>query len=192
MLLLSVSDLGYVWMSLKSPGYFFSNALGTIGLLLFFVVYKSASNLLLRIIILSLIIGIGYPLFGFYALFTGLAIVLYELFSFWSDKDVMRLVIIGVGLTVIAFVPQVYYNFVYSYMQQFYIYTAVLPRFFFNSAEFVLWLPFILLFLSFLLSLLFLFRNRIVAPKQAKTAVVLSAIIYVSALIFYLCDVLSK
>jgi hypothetical protein len=184
MLLLSVSDLGYVWMSLKSPGYFFSNALGTIGFLLFFVVYKNARNLLLRLIIFSLIIVIGYPLFGFYALFAGLVIILYELFSFWKDKEAMRFLIVGVGLTAIAFVPQVYYYFVYSYMQQFYVYTAVLPRFFFNSEEFVLWIPFILLFLSFLLGLLFLFRNRVVDPKQAKTAIVLSSIIYVCALIF--------
>ncbi|WP_068701554.1 DUF6057 family protein [Paludibacter jiangxiensis] len=184
MLLLSVSDLGYVWMSLKSPGYFFSNALGTVSFLLLFIAYKRTLHLLLRLASLVFIVAIGYPLFGFYALFTGLIIVLYELFPFWRDKDAMRFVIVGVGLSAIVLIPQAYYYFAYSYMQQFYVYTAVLPRFFFNSAEFVLWIPFILLFLSFLLALLFLFRHSEVSPKPAKTAVVLSSIIYVCALIF--------
>lgn len=37
LLLLSVTQLGYVWLTLKSPGYLFSNSLGVLVVLLVFL-----------------------------------------------------------------------------------------------------------------------------------------------------------
>lgn len=168
MLLLSVSDLGYVWMSLKSPGYFFSNILGVISFLSCFMVYKKLNHLILRILFLLFILIAGYPLLGFYALFSGGIVIIYELLSFVKDKEVKRFSVIAIGILAIVLVPQVYYYFAYSDMQYFYIYLAALPRFFFNSKEFVLWIPFIVLFLSFILFTIFLFHSKKKQPNNIK------------------------
>jgi len=185
MLLLSITQLGYILLTFKSPGYFFSNSLGIVAFLLLFIAYRSISNLILRIVVLILILVGTYPLFGFYALFTGLVCMLYEFGLYLKDRKLSRIAPITIGLVLIASVPQLYYYFVYYDMQFFQMYIAGLPRFEFNSNEFTLWLTFV--FISFLLFCGFLFpkQDKVKIHKRtalASTTAFISAVIFVYAM----------
>jgi hypothetical protein len=162
MLLLSITQLGYVWMLLKSPGYFFSNALGIAAFLLMFIVYRNTSNVALRTAVLMLVIIAGYPLFGFYALYTGFLCVFYELIQLIRNKQVLRMIPVVAGFVLIVVVPLYFYYYVYHYTQFIDIYTAGLPRFEYNLRELVLWIPFLVILSAFVLFVAFLF------PKADK------------------------
>jgi len=184
MLLLSITQLGYIWPILKSPGYFFSNSLGIVAFLLLFITYRRISNLYLRIVVLILILVGGYPLFGFYALFTGLICVLYEFILYLKDRKLNRIIPVITGLVLIFSVPQLYYYFVYYNLPFFRIYIAGLPRFDFSLKELSLWLPFIVLFVSFLLFFFFFFSKQDkvkihIKPFLASSAAFISAIIFI-------------
>jgi len=182
MLLLSITQLGYIWLILKSPGYLFSNSLGVAVFLLLFITYRSLSNLTLRIVVLLLILVGGYPLFGFYALLTGLICLLYEFILYLKDRNSSRTIPVITGLALIVSVPQLCYYFVYYNMQFIDIYLAGLPHFEFNSNEIPLWLPFIVLLVSFFWFSSFLLPKQDKITKHTKTTFA-STIAFISAII---------
>lgn len=186
MLLLSVTQLGYIWLTLKSPGYFFSNSLGVITFLSFFILYRSFSNLILRIGTLIITLTIGYSLFGFYALFAGLICLLYEFISYLKDRKHSRLIPVSIGLALIILVPQICYYYIYYEMQFIDIYIAGLPHFEFNLTELVLWIPFLILFASFLMFLYFLFSKPDDGAVRKRPFIVSSSV-FVSAIVFISC-----
>lgn len=184
MLLLSITQLGYIWLILKSPGYLFSNSIGVAVFLLLFIAYRSLSNLNLRIAALLLILVGGYPLFGFYALFTGLICILYEFILYTEDRKLSRIIPIATALGLILSVPQLYFYFVYWDMQLVDIYIAGLPHFEFNSNELPLWFPFMVLFVLFCY-LLFPKQDKVKSQNKtifASSVAFLSAIVFVSVM----------
>ncbi|HEX2936335.1 MAG TPA: DUF6057 family protein [Bacteroidales bacterium] len=168
-LLLSVTQLGYVWLTLKSPGYFFSNTLGIIVCLLVFRGYRLLAVLGWRIVIAVFFSLVGYPLFGFYALLAIALFAIYELLLFFANRNYLHFLPVVSGTALVIVVPQIYYNYVYSYMQYVQIYTAGLPRFNFDSKEFILWIPFILLFVTLFLFLGFAVRKKDKSLKNQKS-----------------------
>ncbi|MFT3738178.1 MAG: DUF6057 family protein [Breznakibacter sp.] len=148
MLLLSVTQLGYVWATLKSPGYFFSNTLGVIAALLGLAIYRQLASRPFRAAALCAVVAAGYPLFGFYALFSGFLCLGVELAAYAADKHARRFVPVAVAALLIGLVPQLFYRHVYSHLQHVLLYVSGLPRFEFTVKELVLWLPFIVLFAS--------------------------------------------
>ena len=185
MLLLSITQLGYLWPILKTPGYFFSNSLGIVAFLLLFITYRRITNLILRIIVLILISAGSYPMFGIYALFTGLICLLYEFVLYFKDRKLIRMIPVTTGLVLIFSVPQLYYYFVYHNMRFLYIYMAGLPRFEYSLQELSLWLPFIVLSISFLIFFYLLFSNQDKVKIHKKTFVASSAaFIFAMILVF--------
>jgi hypothetical protein len=182
MLLLSITQLGYILLIFKSSGYFFSNSLGIVAFLLLFIAYRNHSNLILRIALLITILAVGYPLFGFYALFTGLFCLLYDFVLYVKDHKHSRLLPVIIGLALVASVPQFYYYFVYYHTQLCKIYLVGLPDFEYNLTELVLWLPFIVLFVSFPLFSYFLFSKHD-DVKVRKSAFFASSAAFFSAVI---------
>jgi hypothetical protein len=166
LLLLSVTEVGYVLFSLKSPGYLFSNSLGVLITLSCFWAYRKIKKEWIRTVALFLFIVLTYPLFGFYTLFTALLCI-----GGGTLRRTKGVVFIFFYCLLLIFIPYLYYTYVYSQMQQCNIYLAGLPKFYFTQAELSLWMPFILLFL-FLLSLLtFLFKKQTnIEPTNRKPA----------------------
>ncbi len=179
MLLLSITQLGYVWITLKSPGYLFSNVLGVIAFLVCFTGYRKICHWGFRSIAMFAIVTAGYPLFGFYALFTGLICLLYELTLFFRDWDTLHFVPVAVAIVMIGLSPQLYFYLVHHDMQRYYLYTAALPRFLYSRKELILWLPFIVLFFSFVLFLLLRQESR----GNGKTGKVVSLVIFIAAVV---------
>ncbi len=179
-LLLAFSELGYVIFTLKSPGYVYSNMLGVIVILCFLYAYRSISSWLTRGVLITLFVLAGYPLFGFYALFSAFLCVAFELFSFFRDKNKNILINIALTFLFIGLVPYIYYGYYYTQMRFEYIYIAALPAFYFTRAELVLWLPFIALFFSLLFYCVFLFRQP--ANKKISKSSILVFCIYLLGL----------
>lgn len=185
MLLLSVTQLGYVWLTLKSPGYFFSNTLGVIVCLFVFKVYRLITGMGWRIALIVFFIIVGYPLFGFYALLAASLFVIYELRLFFADRSYQHFLPIFTGAVLVIAVPQVYYNHVYSYMQYIHIYIAGLPRFAFDLKEIIFWVPFIVLFATFFLFPAFAVRKKDTQPKIHKSYVPLLVLVSSMVVVYF-------
>lgn len=151
LLLLSVIQLGYVWLTLKSPGYFFSNTLGIIFSLTALIGYRRLSAVSWRLVYMAGLMAAGYPLFGFYALLAVALLLGYELRLFFTDRCLQHFVPLIAGVVLALALPRLYYELVYSAMQGHHIYIAGLPRFAFSLKELPLWAPFLLLFATLFL-----------------------------------------
>lgn len=106
MLLLSVTQVGYVLITLKSTGYLFSNIIGVVIVLSGCVFYKKLKKEWAKLGIMMAFMILGYPLFGFYGLFTVFLCLLREGLSLFSDKRnrVFSIVTIVVGILLIVFI----------------------------------------------------------------------------------------
>lgn len=179
MLLTAVLNVGYTWITLKSPGHFFVPALGCIFFLSCLMAYKRIHFFPLRVLSVFLIAA-TYPLFGFYALFaTGLCL-LYE----WRIKhsELKYLAIFIIGLASIILIPKLYYFTINSTEQEISrLYVAGLPTFFIRRAELMLWMPFLLLLGYYVLLTLFPLTER---TKHLSKWLVISISIYAMAMIF--------
>jgi hypothetical protein len=183
LLLLSVTEVGYVLFSLKSQGYLFSNSLGVMVILFCFWAYRNIKNRWIQMIFPALFIVLTYPLFGFYTLFAVFLCILYSIVSFVTDKDRFRFFSVITGVVCMGIIPCLYYNYVYSRMSLYNIYTAGLPKFYFTGAELPLWTPFIILFLFLMIFLIFVFRKQENRPKS-KWSPVISFGIFILSLFF--------
>lgn len=105
LLLLSVTQLGYVWLTLKSPGYLFSNTLGVLFVLLVFMGYRQLKTLSWRLVSMVFLTLMAYPLFGFYALLAMALLVSYELRLFFADRKSLHLVLIFTGVSFALVLP---------------------------------------------------------------------------------------
>ncbi|MDD4637702.1 MAG: DUF6057 family protein [Bacteroidales bacterium] len=164
MLLLSLTEVGYLIYILKSPGYFYSNLLGVIVTLCSFWGYRIIHSWKCRTLFIALFIFATYLLFGFYTLFATLLCVVYEITSYFSDKNSRHFYPLMTAILFAIFIPYFYYVFLSTRMLFTYIYIAGLPKFYFNDSELTLWIPFVLLFLCIILFTFFLFKR----PKTNK------------------------
>jgi hypothetical protein len=163
LLLLSVTELGYVLFSLKSPGYLFSNSLGILVVLAALWGYRKIKNNRIQTGALFLFLVSTYPLFGFYTLFTALLAVITGLTQPLNPlKGTWRMhTLKALGICfLIVLVPYLYWAYIYNQMPESLIYIAGLPKFYFTRTELRLWLPFILLFLSLFIFLIFLRKKQ--------------------------------
>lgn len=180
MLLLSFTELGYVIYTLKSPGYIYSNLIGIIVALSFFWGYRSLKPAIIRTLSIAVFIMLGYPLFGFYALFSAFLCILYEIISFIRDKNINRFFTVITAIFFVCVIPYLYYVYIYSQMLFDMIYIAGLPAFDFTKVECTLWLPFILIFSCLLAFLTFLFKQP--GKKFFDSYFVVATLIYMLSL----------
>lgn len=178
MLLLSVLELGYVWISLKSPGYFFSNTLGVILFLCGLYTYRSVKRTRTIIVLLFFYAVVGYSLFGFYALLLIVFCVLNDVIWLLKRKvfAFKYFLPIIIGVLLLFFIPRVYFYKVYNNLQLFFVYTSGLPRFLYNKKEIILWIPFVVLFFLF-----FFFSFISVKEKKSKLVFLFSFVLLLSA-----------
>ena len=147
----SVTETGYLLLTLKSPGYMFSNTLGIILCLLicwgFITVLKKQRYIHYFI---PVIIIFTYPFLGFYSFFA-------VFMCFMTNLFLLRLSIktsiaqFSVYLLTGLLVPWFFSRFIYTEMPWYETFIAGLPKFHFNLLELPLWITFIILFVSLLL-----------------------------------------
>lgn len=155
LLLLALTQLGYIIFTFKSKGYIYSNVFGIIIVLGAFWIYRNISRSNIRLIFSLLFIIIFFPLTGFYSELAVLLFLLFELVIFIKDNKKDRLLIVIFSLIFIFAIPFFYYRFFYIKTNFPNIYLAALPVFDIH-ADLILWLPFFALFL-FLICGVFIF-----------------------------------
>lgn len=176
MFLLLAADvqLGYWIYYIKYPGYWYVATLGTIVGLLAIWGFNKASYKFHAVIILAWSV-IGYPLFGFFALFSSICMAVIALSQALRNGNRMRVIFDGVTLLLIALVlayevPVFCYNFVYDSTAIDFMHLAGLPAYHwdvrathFLKSIYPYWIPFVLLFLfQLVLSVCY---NRL-SPKE--------------------------
>jgi len=132
MAILNYTQLGYMIYVLKAPAPVFSLPIGLIMSVLLVWAKKANSKSWWKWTHLVLLTVVGYPLFGFYALFA----LLLCLIDNWKDWA-FNLIAIILGITV----PLLYFNFVYTSMQGSQIYLYPLPDYYWQGEEWKLWIP---------------------------------------------------
>ena len=68
-LLFSIVNIGHILYTVKLPGYIYVSVLGVLLVLGVLYLYQRLQTFFARLLFLLLFVVIGYPLFGFYALF---------------------------------------------------------------------------------------------------------------------------
>jgi hypothetical protein len=156
-IVLFVTQWDYTIYMMKSQGLLFSQLTGlliTVGIV---GLYQLCTSRWMRILFIILSIGIGYPLFGFYALWSVLLIGIYD---YLKNKS---LILLAIGIIGVLAFPLLYFYRIYDQINPSYIYWAGLPYLDFLGDN-KMWYPLILAFIS-LLFLLFL--SHFTADKSA-------------------------
>lgn len=143
-MLVSIVQLDEAWLTLKTPGYIFSNTLGFLFTAAAVVLYRLASTRTTASTVTAILIAACYPIAGFYALLAaGICIIL-------SVKDALRkkhyLMLGGSALTLVMIVitPPLYYTFVRgNTVDNDYLYLKGLPELMMENFDIYLWIPFI-------------------------------------------------
>lgn len=157
LLLATNTQLGYWIYYIKHPGYWFVATLGTIvGLLAIWLFNRASYKLHIPVIIVWTLLG--YPLFGFYALFSAICMAVIALSMAIRNGNRKRLIFDGAAVLLVALVlvyevPVFWYDY-YNSVAVEYIHTVGLPTYNWDvsSDAFIrsiitYWVPFVLLFL---------------------------------------------
>ena len=163
-LIASNTQLGYWIFYIKLPGYYYIALLATIALLLVLSLFKRL-KVAWRIVLSLLWLPVGYPLFGAYALFGSVLMILWTIANIKSAKDKKWLhkLFVIISLLAICLVPYICY-YIYSTVALGNLYMVGLPytqwvseyvknvqhdNFLYWHWIYLYWIPYILLFLSF-------------------------------------------
>ena len=152
------TQLGYWIYYIKFQGYYFVPVLGAIVALSAIWLFNKASYKW-HIPVIVFWTAVGYPLFGFYALFSSACMALLALSLAVRNGNRMRIIFDGVATVVVATaliieVPLLWYGY-YTSMAIEFIHTAGLPSYHwditadhFTSSIITYWLPYLFLFVS--------------------------------------------
>lgn len=160
-LLATDTQLGYWIYYIKFPGFWYVPVLGTIAALSAIWLFNKASYKL-HIPVIVLWTLFGYPLFGFYALFSAVCMAVISCSMALRNGNRMRIVFDGVAVAVVALalfieVPLFWYEYYSSTALEF-VHTAGLPTYHwditadhFIGSIILYWIPYLLLFVSMLI-----------------------------------------
>lgn len=150
-LLLIVTQLGYTIYLLKIDGYAFIPVLGILCALTSFIWFKKIQDFRRKNFFVVAFILIAYPICGAYAVFGGLLMLLQMLKSFDRSKGFKAWIPSIILLLSVALVPYLYFLFVYPSIALQNLWVLHLPAFEVSGSEKILWLPYLLMFLFFIL-----------------------------------------
>ncbi len=150
--ILLVADmcLGYWHYFMRLRGYFFVPTIGTtVAVAMLWVFRALPQRLWLRIVWLFVVIALGYPLFGIYALVAALLMVIWV----WrlSNNRKQNAVLTIVALLLIIAIPLLCYRYVYYQTHSADIWTTALPAFIIQESYPHYYIPYYLLGGFFLL-----------------------------------------
>ena len=124
LLLLSTLTWGYTLFSLKPTSVVMGIVLGTLIAMLAFWGYTLIKRPALRLIAIIVIVIVGYPCFGFYALLCAALCVIREI---TGRESKLCWAIAAAGIALIAAVPPVYYRYATTILMSHDMYTTGLP-----------------------------------------------------------------
>jgi len=179
-LLLTMTELGYMIYVLKINGFVFVTLIGVIGLLLSIILFQKIKPIRFQVIFIIAWLLVTFPVFGAYTLFGGLLMVFMTLKRGVQEKNNQLLIPALTGLSGIVLIPVFYYLLVYH--QTFFgkLFFTLLPGFN-TKSELLLWLPFVLMALFFILAILW--KPVKESKKQTFIQKSLPVVVFLSALV---------
>lgn len=144
MMLASVVQLDEAWLTLKTPGYIFSNTLGYIYAAAMIALFRISAKWRLLHLSMPALITLTYCLAGFYALLAAAACLVTMLVEAVRGKEYVRLIVIAATAVLIAEIPSVYFTFWHgTRVDNDYLLLKGLPELLFESFDIYLWIPFV-------------------------------------------------
>lgn len=143
-LLVSVVQLDEAWLSLKSPGYVFSNTLGYIFTAVTLLLYRSAYRRPVISAAVSILSAFCYFLAGFYALLAAALCSILCVLTSIREKRYFRIDTAVITIILIIIIPQLYYTYFQgNTVDNDYLYLKGLPELMIERFDIYLWIPFI-------------------------------------------------
>lgn len=143
-LLVSVAHLDEAWLTLKTPGYIYSNTLGYIFTATVVLLYRTASSQWPVSATVAVLSTLCYPIAGFYALLASAICVIICVQTAIREKHYAPLAGATLIIFAIAVVPSVYYTYLNgNTADNDYLYLKGLPELITESFDLYLWMPFI-------------------------------------------------
>ena len=181
-LLLANMELGYWVYVIKLRGFFYVATLGTLtGTALLWAFRKLPGKLWLRAAFILLVVLVGYPLMGAYALFAAVLMGL----MVWRQKAQLgtRVILSVTALLSVIFIPLLYYRFVYYETNISDIYTTALPVFTISEDYPAFYMPYYVLAACFVLLTLLCGREW-KAPKRPALQWILQGCVLIAVIGF--------
>lgn len=170
-LLLIVTQLGYTIYLLKIDGYAFIPVLGILCALIGFIWFKKIKDFRRKNFFVVAYMLIAYPICGAYAVFGGLLLLLQMLKSFDRSKGLRSWIPVIIILLSVALVPYFFFLFVYPSIALQNLWVLHLPAFDVSGSEKILWLPYLLMLLFFILVVLRGERKLKSTPSLLKKSI---------------------
>jgi hypothetical protein len=144
LLLLTLTETGYMVYLFKINSIAFVNIISVICLIFGLYLIKNANNLFLKILVVTSYLILAFPVSGFYALFSGLLMIIVSIKEYFRKKDIKQLLPAVILFVLIPLVPYLYQRYIYDDAFISDIYFTLLPGFKLNKDFIVLWLPYFL------------------------------------------------
>lgn len=143
-LLVSVAQIDEAWLTLKTPGYLYSNTLGYIFAVGAVLAFRKASCRPVLAAIVAAISALCYPIAGFYALLGAALCAVMALIEAIRDKKYLHFVTVAVAIVLIIIIPKIYYTYFHgNTVDNDYLYLKGLPELLMLKFDVYLWTPFI-------------------------------------------------
>lgn len=144
-LMVTVLQIDEAWLSMKAPGYVFSNTLGYLFVLVVYSIYcKVEKNGFISVIIALLIVGC-YFIAGFYAVVAAGLCIFRSAAMAIKNRKYLKQIEPFIVLSFVIILPKLYYTYFHgNTVDNDYLYLKGLPQLFMDSFDVYLWKPIIL------------------------------------------------
>lgn len=143
-LLVSVAQIDEAWLTLKTPGYIYSNTLGYLFTVAATLLFSKASSRPALAAIIAAISALCYPIAGFYALLGAALCAVMAIIIAIREKRYLHFITVAVAIALIILIPQIYYTYFHgNTVDNDYLYLKGLPELLMLKFDIYLWTPFI-------------------------------------------------
>lgn len=143
-MLVSVVQLDEAWLTLKTPGYIYSNTIGYIFSVLIMLIYREMSHRSLLSSAIAAFSALCYPIAGFYALLGAALCAASAICTALCRRKYIHLTTTATAIILIAIIPPLYYTYLPgNTVDNDHLYLKGLPELMMEGFDLYLWMPFI-------------------------------------------------
>lgn len=143
-MLVSILQLDEAWLTLKTPGYIFSNTLGFLFAIALIWLFKISECRKALSLFFPALITQTYFILGFYGLAAAMVCLIILLIRGVSDKDYKCFIAIAATIFLMLETPSLYFKYWHgNLVDNDYLLLKGLPELLFESFDIYLWIPFV-------------------------------------------------
>ncbi len=143
-MLASIIQIDESWLTLKTPGYIYSNTLGYICTVLLIWLFRKSNHSTVISLILPSLMVMTYPVSGFFGLPAAVICIIFQIAEGIRTKDYKSFISMAVAVALIFVVPRLYYTGLQgNLVDNDFLILKGLPELMLESFDTCLWVPFI-------------------------------------------------